>query len=222
MAHSRWHFDNRRHDQPGEWFQMLGLMSGDWKSELAAVVDKDLKSITWATRKDTPYYRRDDGSFEQSSMIAQEEYDLEQTGAGRDLKLSDVVEYEDFAPVFQRMVDFWAVEDPWCRLHIQRPGQMFNIHIDKLWDRCPEDPERVCRIMIFLSDWEPGQFFSYGTCTLQHWRAGDVMTFDWADVPHASANASRNARPVLMITGLKSERTQELLSHAQFDKIYLL
>jgi hypothetical protein len=220
VAHSRWHFDNTRHDQPGEWFWMLGRMMGDWSKELESAEQLPMQSITWATRKNTPYYRRADGSFEQSSMLEQEEYDLESSGAGRDLELSDVVEHDDFAPVFDRMVNFWGIQDPWCRLHIQRPGQMFNLHIDKLWDRCPEDPEQVCRIMIFLKDWEPGQFFSYGTCVLSHWKAGDAMTFDWANVPHASANAGRSTRPVLMITGLKSDRTRSLLASGSPDQRY--
>jgi hypothetical protein len=219
---STWHFDNDRYDQPGEWFSILGRMEGDWSQDLAQATGQDLKTITWATRKDTPYYQQADGTFKQSDMLAQEEYDLEVTGAGRDLKLSDVVEYDEFGPELKKIVDFWAVDQAWCRLHIQRPGQMFNLHIDKLWDYCPEDPSQIIRIIVFLADWTPGQFFCHGTHTLDHWKAGDVMTFDWPNVPHASANASRDIRPTLMITGVKSQRTRELLAAANPNNKYKL
>jgi hypothetical protein len=73
-----------------------------------------------------------------------------------------------------------------------------------------------------LTDWEPGQFYSYGTYTYSHWRAGDVHIFDWVNVPHATANASRSMRPVLQITGLKTAVTQFLLDQAGPDTLYLL
>jgi hypothetical protein len=99
-------------------------------------------------------------------------------------------------------------------MHYQRPGQMFNLHIDKIQERCPDDVERVIRMSIMLTDWEPGQFYSYGTTTYSRWRAGDVHIFDWENVPHATANASRSMRPVLQVTGLKTDKTRQLLKIA--------
>jgi hypothetical protein len=91
---------------------------------------------------------------------------------------------------------------------------MFNLHIDKLQERCPDNPERVIRMTIMLADWQPGQFYSYGNYTYSHWKAGDVHIFDWANVPHATANASRYMRPVLQVTGLKTEKTRQMLAVA--------
>jgi hypothetical protein len=73
---------------------------------------------------------------------------------------------------------------------------------------------------IMLADWEPGQFYSYGNYTYSQWRAGDVHIFDWANVPHATANASRSMRPVLQVTGLKTNRTRELLADAGPEQRY--
>jgi hypothetical protein len=112
------------------------------------------------------------------------------------------------------MSEYFGLEDAKIRMHYQQPGQMFNLHIDKLQERCPDDPERVIRMTIMLADWEPGQFYLYGNYTYSHWRAGDVHIFDWADVPHATANASRSMRPVLQVTGLKTEKTQQMLAAA--------
>jgi hypothetical protein len=112
------------------------------------------------------------------------------------------------------MSEYFGIEDAKIRMHYQQPGQMFNLHIDKLHERCPDDPERVVRLTIMLADWQPGQFYLYGTNTYSHWHAGDVHIFDWANVPHATANASRHMRPVLQVTGLKTEKTRQMLTVA--------
>jgi hypothetical protein len=83
VDHSRYHFDNSRQDQPGEWFQVLGRFVGDWAEEVAQAHGKP---ITWATRK---FYGNDDDTV--SPMLAQEENDLRTTGAPVDLELTDAV-----------------------------------------------------------------------------------------------------------------------------------
>jgi hypothetical protein len=155
-------------------------------------------------------------------MLEQEENDLRTTGAPVDLKLTDAVFDISAYPTLTRMSEYFAIEDAKIRMHYQQPGQMFNLHIDKLQERCPDDPERVIRMSIMLTDWEPGQFYLYGTTTYSHWRAGDVHIFDWANVPHATANASRSMRPVLQVTGLKTDRTRQLLEQAGPDVLYPL
>lgn len=212
VDHSRYHFNNFKIDQPGEWFQVLGRFEGNWADEVALAQGKP---ITWATRK---FYNNDDDTV--SPMLEQEENDLRNTGAPVDLTLTDAVFDISAYPTLTRMSEYFAIEDAKIRMHYQQPGQMFNLHIDKLQERCPDDPERVIRMSIMLTDWEPGQFYLYGTTTYSHWRAGDVHIFDWANVPHATANAGRSMRPVLQITGLKTDRTRELLADADPDKRY--
>lgn len=221
VERSKYHFDNEIHDKPGEWFTPMGQVVGDWQQELAVYMDQ-AKPITWETRKQSPYYEREDGTYEQSNMIDQENYDLESAGFGKDLVLTDVIEREDLSETFVKMYEYFGVDDPWVRLHLQRPGQMFNLHIDKLYDRYPDHPEEICRIVINLADWEPGQFYAYGTYNMSHWRAGDVHCFDWANIPHATANCSRNIRPTMMITGVKTERTKEILAMADKGNKYFL
>ena len=212
VDHSRYHFDNFKTDQPGEWFQVLGRFKGNWGKEVAQA---EGKPITWATRK---FYGNDDDTV--SPMLAQEENDLHTTGAPVDLELTNAVFDISPYPTLTRMSEYFGIEDAKIRMHYQQPGQMFNLHIDKLQERCPDDPERVIRMTIMLADWEPGQFYSYGNYTYSQWRAGDVHIFDWANVPHATANASRSMRPVLQVTGLKTNRTRELLADAGPESRY--
>lgn len=221
VERSNYHFDNTRVDQPGEWFTPLGQVQGDWQDELAVYMDK-AKPITWETRKESPYYKREDGTYETSGMIEQENNDLERAGFGKDLVLTDVIEREDLSETFVKMYEYFGVDNPWVRLHLQAPGQMFNLHIDKLYDRYPDHPEEICRIVINLTDWEPGQFYAYGTHNMSHWRAGDAHCFDWSNIPHATANCSRNIRPTMMITGVMTDRTKELVRAANRDNKYIL
>jgi hypothetical protein len=214
VDHSRYHFNNFKIDQPGEWFQVLGRFEGNWADEVALAQGKP---ITWATRK---FYNNDDDTV--SPMLEQEENDLRNTGAPVELELTDAVFDISAYPTLTRMSEYFAIEDAKIRMHYQQPGQMFNLHIDKLQERCPDDPERVIRMSIMLTDWEPGQFYLYGTTTYSHWRAGDVHIFDWANVPHATANASRSMRPVLQVTGLKTDRTRQLLEQAGPSVLYPL
>jgi hypothetical protein len=206
VDHSRYHFDDTRKDQSGEWFQVLGRFVGNWADEVAQAQGKP---ITWATRK---FYGNDDDTV--SPMLAQEENDLRTTGAPVDLELTDAVFDISAYPTLTRMSEYFGLEDPKIRMHYQQPGQMFNLHIDKLQERCPDNPERVIRMTIMLDDWKPGQFYLFGTHTYSHWQAGDVHIFDWANVPHATANASRYMRPTLQVTGLKTEKTQQMLAAA--------
>jgi len=108
------------------------------------------------------------------------------------------------------------------RGHVQLTGQMFNRHIDKLWDRCPDDPERVARITVMLDDWQPGQFYMYGNLVYSNWKAGEVHIFDWPNVPHCTANTSNTPRAVLQVTGLKTQKTREILAGASKDRVFEL
>jgi hypothetical protein len=206
VDHSNYHFDNRRVEKTGDWFQVLGRFVGNWADE---VQQAHGRPITWATRK---FYSNDDDTV--SPMLAQEQNDLRSTGAPVDLQLTDAVFDISLFPTLTKMSNYFGIEDAKIRMHCQQPGQMFNLHIDKLQERCPDNPERVIRMSVMLTDWEPGQFYSYGTTTYSRWRAGDVHIFDWANVPHATANAGRSMRPVLQVTGLKTDKTQQMLKVA--------
>lgn len=218
VAHSEYHFDPSVKEGVGDWFDILGRFSGDWKSERDALVAASMP-INWETRKF--YGDRDDVS----PMLAQEEYDIAQGGGDpKALMLTNMVDDLENFPTLYAMADYFGLEGEGVkkRVHVQLTGQMFNRHIDKLWDRCPEDPERVARITIMLDDWQPGQFYMYGNYVYSHWSAGEAHIFDWANVPHATANASNSPRPTIQITGLKTDRTREIIANASRNTIFKL
>ena len=52
--------------------------------------------------------------------------------------------------------------------------------------------------------------------------AGEAHIFDWANVPHATANASNMVRPAVQLTGLKSDKTREIIANGSKDTIFKL
>ena len=223
VAHSDYHFDDTIQDKPGDWFEVIGRFEGDWKEERDRLV-KATHPVNWSTRKHFAQKKKD------PEMLSQEEYDIQQAGGDpKGLILTNKNNFSkwDEYPKLQSMMDYFALTTDGVSLvkqqaHIQMTGQMFNMHIDKLWDRCPEDPERVVRITIMLDDWQPGHFYMYGNCMYDRWSAGDVHIFDWSNVPHCTANASSHPRAVLQMTGLKTERTRAILANSNINNIFTI
>ena len=98
------------------------------------------------------------------------------------------------------------------RVHIQQPGQVWNLHIDKLEKFNKTDPHSVYRFMVMLNDWEPGHFIQYGNFVHTGYRAGEIYSFDWYNVPHCTANAGLGPRCTLLVTGIATDQTHRLFS----------
>jgi hypothetical protein len=101
------------------------------------------------------------------------------------------------------------------RIHVQQPGEVWNLHIDKLQKWSPEDPTKIGRYFVQLTDWQPGQFWEYGNHHWNQWRAGDVSTFDWANMPHSTANAGHHPRVTFQLTGVITDQTRRFLASLQ-------
>jgi len=182
-----------------------GRFTGDWSGELAQTITSS-EEITWRNRNPK------DGT---SKDIESEEYDLVRSGADADLVLTNL-EY-DLLPVFQRMTDALGLvsvdkKEIQTRVHIQQPGQLWNVHIDKLEKFNKADPHSVYRFMVMLNDWEPGHFIQYGNFVHTGYRAGEIYSFDWYNVPHCTANAGLGPRCTLLVTGVATDKTLKLFS----------
>lgn len=201
---SRYHFDPTKKDQPDTVMTYLGHIEPTWLADLADIV-ATAKPATWAARG-----YKGEGIQAPPEELEKEEYDLTANGMPVDLPISHL--NWRIPESLQRITDAFALSNCMNRIHVQRPGEVWNRHIDKLqkWD--PDHPEMVMRIMIQLTDWQPGQFWEYGNYHYNQWRAGDVTTFDWANVPHATANAGFNPRVTFQITGIRTAATLDYLA----------
>jgi hypothetical protein len=114
-------------------------------------------------------------------------------------------------------VKSWHLKNPVAQIHNQQPGQMHLFHMDvvnsyKIYIPDPVEMEKkVKRVFVFLNDWTPGQVIMLGTKTISGWKRGDVLWFDWYNVPHGTANFSRSNRMMLQITGETTPEFEILL-----------
>ncbi len=209
-AKSTYHFDPRVKDQKEDVVYYLGNIEPTWEGELADIIDKS-KPATWGTRG----YKGEGVAPPREDQV-KEEYDLERYGYGKDYIITHL--NWQIPAQLKQVTDKFGLEDCMERIHVQMPGEVWNLHIDKLSKWCPEDPSRVLRVFIQLSDWQPGQFWEYGNYHWNQWRAGDVSTFDWANMPHSTANAGHHPRVTFQLTGVKTEKTEKFLQELSKTK----
>jgi hypothetical protein len=202
-AKSQYHFDTDLIDPRFDTVINLGQFVNVWQEDLAEIIGTS-QPAQWANRG----YKGKDVQAPPADLAA-EEYDM--TRVGMDPKMTITHLNWDLPPILQRISNLFALDDCMNRIHVQYPGELWNLHLDKLQKWCPEDPSRVMRIMIQLTDWEPGQFWEYGNYHHRGWKAGEVTTFDWANVPHSTANAGHHPRVTLQITGVVTEATRNFL-----------
>lgn len=201
---SQYHFDTNQLIPYWDGVQKLGYIAPNWKIELAEAIEQ-AKPVTWRTRGNP-----NDKKIRSTEEHDLEEYDLESYGMDKNYIVTNM--NYNLAPVFQNIADQFCLEDSMARIHVQYPGQVWNLHLDKLEKWMPEDPSKVVRYFIQLTDWQMGHFWNYGNYMWSGWGAGDVSTFDWINVPHSTANAGHVPRATLQITGIKTDKTQEMLN----------
>lgn len=214
---SNYHHDPFKKEKVGEWFHPLGRYVGNFGYAVPLIIEESQKTgwddITKSGKRNFP------GGG--SPMTQQEDNDRVRHGVDK-MGHTQVVteEFLDKFPEIKAMVDYWELENPTYRAHVQMPGQTFAPHIDKLWHRCPTKPEKIVRIIINLADWEMGQYVTYGNVVHSQWRAGDVHIFDHHNVPHSTINISTKPRPNITLTGLRTKATDKKLAAATKSSKY--
>ena len=203
-SRSSYHFDDTKLDLPGDYFFYHGRIEHTWQVEIDGIASRPM---TWENRKNTC------GRTNQTpKYIEAEENDLISVGADPKMPLVDINDDFDQIPNLKEVAESFGLEKPNFRLHIQKTGQVFNKHIDTLDQIYPGvEQDKIIRIQIMLTDWEPGQYYTYGTYNYANWKAGDVHSFDWYNVPHCTANASYSPRITLQLTGIKTDKTARRL-----------
>jgi len=181
----------------------LGNIQPTWQEDLNDIIAQ-AKPATWATRG----YKAE-GVQGPSDELASEEYDLTRHGMSKDLPITHL--NWQIPESLRDISKKFALSDCMERIHVQQPGEVWNLHLDKLQKWNPENPDSVIRIMIQLTDWQPGQFWEYGNFHYNKWHAGDITTFDWHNVPHSTANAGHHPRVTFQITGVATDKTREYI-----------
>ena len=202
-ARSDYHFNPGIRDNPMDVFTELGHITPTWANDLPAII-ANAKPATWATRG-----YKGEGIEAPLEELAMEEYDLTSNGMSKDLPITHL--NWRLPDSLQKISDSFGLDKCMNRIHVQMPGEVWNLHIDKLYKWAPDNPSSVMRIMIQLTDWQNGQFWEYGNHHYNQWRAGDVTSFDWVNMPHCTANAGFNPRVTFQLTGIRTAKTDEML-----------
>jgi hypothetical protein len=144
--------------------------------------------------------------------------------------------------VVHRIADLLGLTKAIGRVQIQSPGQMVMPHCDDLSKtyvgeladvehyhhvsldaadraRFAANPRSATRILIMLQDWRIGQGFGTEQGVITHWQRGDIFAWDWPTVVHSTFNNGYWPRPLLRITGMTTDRWQDLLE-ADFTMEY--
>jgi hypothetical protein len=209
---SNYHFDNFKNDSQVDKLTKLGKIVADYSEDVKHAIES-AKPATWRTRGAV-------GKTRPEEELAAEDYDLERFGYGKDYQITHL--NWEITPNLKKISDLFGLSDCMERIHVQMPGEVWNLHLDKLEKWNPEQPYTVMRIIIQLTDWEQGHFWSYGNYIHQQWHAGEVSTFDWHNLPHSTANAGHNPRVTFQLTGVITEKTTEFLSRLKrFDNYTL-
>ena len=209
---SNYHFDNFKMDPQVDKVTILGKIVSDFSQDVKEIISK-AKPATWRTRGSI-------GKARPEEEFASEEYDLEKFGYGKDYIITHL--NWELTPKLKRVSNLFGIENCMERIHVQMPGEVWNLHIDKLEKWATEMPSSVVRIFIHLTDWEQGHFWSYGNFVHTQWRSGDVATFDWQNLPHSTANAGHNPRVTLQLTGVVTDTTTEFINRLKRFGTYQL
>lgn len=139
---------------------------------------------------------------------------------------------------YLRIPGLLGLTNPYVKVHIQKPGAMVPMHDDRslaAWEGEDSQLRRIVkkayklgtdsvygrmsneeqeatleRVFVFLEDHEPGQVIIMDGQVIDGWQRGDVMWFDWRRCEHATCNVGRKIRPLLQITGVRTERWHEI------------
>jgi hypothetical protein len=195
---SNYHFSWDRHELAGYDYRWVGRITAGWYKELEDIKQK-AKPKTWSTRGKEYHPEHPD--------LVAEENDLTNAGMSKDAVIFR--KHFEFEGIWKQVIDAFGMDNTKQAFHIQYPGEMLNLHIDKQYEM-NEDASKIARFFIFLEDWKPGQFMQMGTSYMQ-WRRGDVVWFDWRNMPHASANAGWEPRCLIQLTGTITRKTEEIL-----------
>jgi len=221
-SRSKWHFNSKKDTNLGlDSYTPVCRFDVDF-TEAINLCTPRARVSTWSSRNNFDKNIASSGLYSATA----EENDLINAGADPKQEIFFRAPAED-VKIFRKISDWLGLEDPMIKFHNQTTGQMLHLHIDNFAAR-PErensfkvtemdtNPDIMRRFAIMLADWEMGQAWMFGNNMYWGWRAGECITWDWMDMPHATVNAGWKPRPLLQITGKQTQRTKDVLARAEW------
>jgi len=224
-----WHFDKFRTDEEGEYVKIVGIVNGDWTTEIDHARSKDFNVQNYNEQ------RYEHAANKKSKNHIEE--DKENPDGKPGSTMFRKINYDKFPSEFPKLnaiTDLLQLdkdEKLTCKFNEQFPNDQLMWHIDNLpgnprKERVIDNPEfkhsndNKIRFLITLEDWEPGQVFQFGNRVYTQWKAGTIFTWEWSTLPHLTWNGSWSKRPCLQITGTATPSTWDIVRNGNADTIY--
>ena len=204
LERGRYHYDWKQKDNIDEVLHFHGNVDMDCDYFINTYGDKALdNAVHWATRNKSV-----GGNY----AIDQEVYDIVRSGGDPEGKIYGRANMFTDPKAIALAEGLFGIYDYELKLHSQVCGQLLHMHMDNFAARIDRknslqemdydvDPTLVHRFVVFLNDWSMGQIWMQGTATHTHWKAGDVISWEWQDIPHGTANMGWDTRYILQFTG---------------------
>ena len=156
---------------------------------------------------------------------------LESHGLGRATHITDVE--SDNYPELHAWANSLGLENVKCIIRTHLPGTVLVSHCDKsasLFENYHTDvsdlpfnhiiktPEGyyIVFILVALNDWESGHMFSFED-QLWSFKKGQVLTFDWSNIRHSTANAGWSRRHLVRVCGITKDPNHWAFHNANND-----
>lgn len=196
-----YHFDHQKPDDDDIIFKPK--FRGNWKDELDHFVCEQKAFI--------------DMENEYTKMQVQEWLNL-----GYDFhKFNGKMTPNAKTPIIQKMIDYVPLlpEKKQAFITEQKPCHYIPYHLDVLASS-GLDADKVIkqgyRVLIFLTDWWPGEFMIWGNTHITGWKAGHILAWPALKYPHGTANISHHTGYRVRISALGNN---EFLEWCKSDDI---
>jgi hypothetical protein len=105
--------------------------------------------------------------------------------------------------------NFEYLKNKSCAINLFNPANYLPYHKDSFekYEEIFGKSNNVCRYMVMLEDWSPGQILLIGDQSYSGWKSGDY--YGWSrEEPHSFYNMSNVKRYALQITGDLNEKSK--------------
>ena len=132
---------------------------------------------------------------------------------------------DDTVPTLQRLsasIPMDKNETLQVQITEQKPGQYVPYHMDIMASTGIETKkviEKGYRILVFLTDWLPGEFMIWGTTVIQKWKAGYILAWPALKYPHSTANASHHTGYRMRWSGLVTDEFHKWLNSDEIMEV---
>ncbi len=218
-AQSDYHFDAFREGDHGKYFKTVGNIYQDWSEELNYARNHEY-DFYWPspTRKDGTTLNGDQDTFNYSY----EELLCKDWGIPLDFVVYRQHVVDARTPILHSLAEQVGLVSGQTNIQTQYTGMMLHLHIDSLTglrkgrkDHTHDtgDRDEWGRCFVMLHDWAPGHIIQFGNTYVKPWRAGDVIWFDWRNIPHSTANTGPWPRSIAKITGKVTDKFLRLIQN---------